>query len=188
MDVVRGALTPPQWLDSPDHQVARFKRSRSGSIQAITKWLDSSDHHPSWVARFIRLRNGSIGAVTDTQALESAGPLKSGAGASKRLANIQRDAASVIGAYSRLVDIVQSRRLAQPICRDPDDDHVIACAIAANADLIVTGDADLHDLGRNEAIRILSASGLSLIVGGEIIIQGRALHRIRPVILIPAFG
>jgi putative PIN family toxin of toxin-antitoxin system len=29
------------------------------------------------------------------------------------------------------------------VCRDPEDDNVLACALAAQADYLVTGDADL---------------------------------------------
>lgn len=42
--------------------------------------------------------------------------------------------------------------------RDPDDDVIIGCAVAANADIIVTGDKDLLDLGRYKDIRILSVA------------------------------
>ena len=41
-------------------------------------------------------------------------------------------------------------------CRDPNDHHVIATAIAAAAPVIVTGDNDLLDLGHYGAIRILT--------------------------------
>jgi predicted nucleic acid-binding protein len=43
------------------------------------------------------------------------------------------------------------------VCRDPNDDHVIATALALNADVIVTGDKDLLALSRYRSIRILTA-------------------------------
>ena len=45
----------------------------------------------------------------------------------------------------------------EPVCRDPNDDHVIATALAVNAGFIVTGDKDLLDLRTHEKIRIVSA-------------------------------
>jgi putative PIN family toxin of toxin-antitoxin system len=45
----------------------------------------------------------------------------------------------------------------EPICRDPNDDHVIATALAVNADFIVTGDKDILALSQYESIRIVTA-------------------------------
>ena len=42
------------------------------------------------------------------------------------------------------------------ICRDPNDDMVIACAVNANADYIVTGDEDLLILKRYKDIVIIN--------------------------------
>ena len=44
------------------------------------------------------------------------------------------------------------------VCRDPNDDHVIATAIAVSAEIIVTGDKDLLALSQYQSIRILLAA------------------------------
>jgi putative PIN family toxin of toxin-antitoxin system len=43
-----------------------------------------------------------------------------------------------------------------PICRDPDDDLILACARDAVADYVVTGDEDLLVLKNYEGISILN--------------------------------
>jgi len=44
-----------------------------------------------------------------------------------------------------------------PACRDPNDDHVIATALAIRAEVIVTGDKDLLTLSRFQTVRIITA-------------------------------
>ena len=43
-----------------------------------------------------------------------------------------------------------------PVCRDPDDDKILACAQQVHADYIVTGDQDLLVLKRYAAIPIVT--------------------------------
>ena len=62
---------------------------------------------------------------------------------------------ALIVALSEIVDLPDE---VPRICRDPDDDWVIACAVAGEAALIVSGDRDLLDLEQVGDIPILSAS------------------------------
>lgn len=42
------------------------------------------------------------------------------------------------------------------ICRDADDDNIIACAVAAKADYLVTGDADLLRIKKYQDVKIIT--------------------------------
>ena len=66
--------------------------------------------------------------------------------------------------YRRLAMVVHPERIPPTVLRDPDDDHVLACAITAKADLIVSGDSDLLDLKEYQGIRIVTpAQALQLV-------------------------
>lgn len=60
--------------------------------------------------------------------------------------------------YRRLATLVTARQFGQQVSRDVDDDAVLACAVAARADLIVSGDDDLLSLERFEGIAIVSVA------------------------------
>jgi putative PIN family toxin of toxin-antitoxin system len=64
-----------------------------------------------------------------------------------------RDYCEGLAAAARLVEV--ERAFVSP-CRDPNDHHVVATAVAAGIEVIVTGDKDLLDLGRYAGIRILA--------------------------------
>ncbi len=42
------------------------------------------------------------------------------------------------------------------ICRDADDDNIIACAVAVKADYLVTGDSDLLEIKSYKDIKIIT--------------------------------
>jgi putative PIN family toxin of toxin-antitoxin system len=67
-------------------------------------------------------------------------------------------AAELVQDYTRLAQIVEPQPLPAPASRDPDDDHVLACALAAKAEIIVSGDKDLLDLREYQGIPILTAA------------------------------
>ncbi len=65
---------------------------------------------------------------------------------------------AIMGRLNRFAEIVEPAVVAIPAnLRDPDDLAVLACAVAANADLIVSGDKDLLSLGSFHGIPIVSA-------------------------------
>ena len=74
-------------------------------------------------------------------------------------------AAQMLHNYQRLATVVTARRLAQQVSRDADDDAVLACALAARADLVVSGDADLLVLKQFQDMRIVTAAQAVRMIG-----------------------
>lgn len=78
------------------------------------------------------------------------------------------DRRAVIGAIRDDSKIVQTGVLSERVCRDPDDDAILATALSAKADAIVTGDNDLLVLKRFRGISILSPRDcLAALVAGD---------------------
>jgi putative PIN family toxin of toxin-antitoxin system len=73
-----------------------------------------------------------------------------------RIARSGSSVAQMLAGFRALAVIVRPAPL-EATARDPDDDHVLACALGAEAVLIVTRDRDLLDLGNFRNIRILAA-------------------------------
>jgi len=48
--------------------------------------------------------------------------------------------------------------LPSPVCRDPDDDKILAAALSSNADCLITGDNDILILRKFQKISILKPS------------------------------
>jgi putative PIN family toxin of toxin-antitoxin system len=57
--------------------------------------------------------------------------------------------------YRAIAEAVVPAGIAGTVTADPDDDHVLACALAARADLVVSSDADLLNLKRYHEIPIV---------------------------------
>lgn len=69
---------------------------------------------------------------------------------------LEPDDLPVLGLYQRLATWVEPVATEPPVCRDPDDDWVLATALAGEAEAIVSGDEDLLVLGEYRGISILS--------------------------------
>ena len=74
----------------------------------------------------------------------------------KTISAINATPASLLRHYQGFAHVVQPRSIQRVVRNDPDDDQVIAAAVAARADLIVSGDKHLHGLGGEyQGIRIV---------------------------------
>ena len=55
-------------------------------------------------------------------------------------------------------EIVEVKEEVKGVCRDPEDDKFISCALSASVDYIVSGDKDLCDLKQYGPVKIVTAS------------------------------
>ncbi len=75
-----------------------------------------------------------------------------------RVAATGMSATELVQQYQRLAHRVTASKLITRISRDIDDDAVLACAITAKADAIVSGDQDLLTLRSIDGIPILTVA------------------------------
>ncbi len=111
---------------------------------------------PYQLLQSIRLRS-NLQLYSSAALLEELADVLTRRSLSKQLAVVDKQAADVLLDYTSVVQIIEAAPLSAPVCRDPDDDDVLALAMAAQADWIVSGDQDLLVLGHFEAIPILTA-------------------------------
>lgn len=68
--------------------------------------------------------------------------------------------------YGILAKVLTPALIARVVPNDPDDDAVIACALAANAALVVSGDAHLLTMKQYQSIPIVTAAqAVGLVTG-----------------------
>ena len=76
---------------------------------------------------------------------------------SKKFKISQRDLTEIMKLINEAVDlIIEPKPLIEQVCKDATDDNIIACAYSANADYLVTGDAELIALHRYKNVKIIS--------------------------------
>lgn len=86
--------------------------------------------------------------ILEEFAVKLVGKFKAEPGAAKEATQLLR---------SRLT-VVSHTPLALPVCRDPDDDNILAAAASAECDCVITGDQDLLVLKQFRSCLILSPS------------------------------
>ena len=62
----------------------------------------------------------------------------------------------ILALYRQHAEWCEPVAISEAVCRDPDDDWVLATAVAGDAAVIVSGDADLLTLDHYSGIQILS--------------------------------
>jgi predicted nucleic acid-binding protein len=76
----------------------------------------------------------------------------------KRIESFGTSIAALAAQYAALVNPVAPASVLRVAANDADDDHVIAAAVAARAELIVTGDRKhLLPIGTHQGIAIVTA-------------------------------
>ena len=72
----------------------------------------------------------------------------------------------IVGEIRRLATMAAPAKVPRVVANDADDDHVLACALAGNADLIVSGDKHLLGLGGEyQSIRIVTPAEAIQLIG-----------------------
>jgi putative PIN family toxin of toxin-antitoxin system len=100
-------------------------------------------------------RREHVQLFTSPVLLEELGEILNRRSPSQRLALIGRAAHEVLAEYIDAVDMVTPLSVPSVVAADSDDDHVIAAAVAAGANLLVSGDRHLLGLKSHGTIRIV---------------------------------
>ena len=101
---------------------------------------------------------GEVRLFTSPALLEELAEVLTRPSATKRLALIGKSAHEVLLDYVEAVEMVEPEHVPRVVPADADDDQVIAAAIAAGADWIVSGDADLLSMESYQGIPIITAA------------------------------
>jgi uncharacterized protein len=101
--------------------------------------------------------DGRFGVILSGPILaETARSLQNRPGLAARYGYTDAEAARYVADLAGAATVPGELRAIAPVCRDPEDDHVLAAAVTAEAGFIVSGDRDLLELGAYEGVRILA--------------------------------
>ena len=104
-------------------------------------------------------QHSSIQLYSSTALLEELADVLARPSATKRLALIGRSVRDVLADYIEAIELVEPSSVPRVVVGDVDDDQVIAAAVAARAELIVSGDRKhLLPLGSHQGIDIVDAA------------------------------
>lgn len=105
-------------------------------------------------------RNGVITLFTSPELLAELADVLGREKFAQRLEQAQVTVNDLVYGYAALARVIRPQKIQSVILADPDDDRVLACALAAQAEVITSGDSHLLDLKTYQEIKILTANQL----------------------------
>ncbi len=102
--------------------------------------------------------------LTSDTLLEELARVLSRAKFAAKLAGQQISAEQIAKEYREQARIITVSTVPAPQLRDPKDHHVLACALAAQANLIISGDHDLLELKEYRGIPIVTAAAAMQVI------------------------
>jgi len=103
-------------------------------------------------------RNGQISLYTSAALLAELAEVLPRAKFAKRVAAARVSVERLVRRYARLARSITPAEINPIVLADTDDDAVIACALAAHVDLIVSGDKRLRNVKNYQGIPIVTAA------------------------------
>ncbi|HZF12597.1 MAG TPA: putative toxin-antitoxin system toxin component, PIN family [Thermoanaerobaculia bacterium] len=106
-----------------------------------------------------RARSGAVDLFTSPALLAELEDVLARRKFLRRLQLARTSVHELILGYASLAHVIRPAPIEPIVLADPDDDAVLACALAARVDVIVSGDGHLLALGQVEGIRVVTAAG-----------------------------
>lgn len=98
---------------------------------------------------------GAVSLATTAALIEELARSLRYAKLAERISRLGLSAGSIVARYALISDAFLPAAITPRVRSDPDDDQVLACALAAKADLIVSGDSHLLNLKSYQGIPIV---------------------------------
>lgn len=101
------------------------------------------------------VRGGQLGLISSPKLLSELANVLARAKFDAIFARSNTSRENALTEVRRLAEVIDPPALTQAVCRDPDDDELLALAVASQADLIASGDNDPLVLLQFDGIPIL---------------------------------
>jgi putative PIN family toxin of toxin-antitoxin system len=120
--------------------------------------LSGLPYHGAPHALIGHVRDGSLTLISSPALLAGLADVIGRAKFDAILARSKTSREACLSEVRQLAEVIDPPPLPRPVCRDPDDDAVLALGVAAQVDLIVSGDEDLLGLGSYADVPIVNAA------------------------------